>query len=685
VARALLAQFQPGDRIAVWAPNSAEWIILQQGISLAGMVLVALNPAYRAREMQFTLTQSGAAGLFCVDEYRGFDMRELASQLQPGLPVLRAVVSLNEWDAFLARGNDTTPLPEVKPHDMIQVQYTSGTTGFPRGAMLHHMGLVNEAAFVAERAGMSDGGVYINAMPMYHIGGGAVTSFGAWAKRGTFVILPGFSPATILEAFETYRGTHTLVVPTMLIAMLDHPDLLTRDLSSLQTILSGASSVPASLVRKTIATLDCQFSILFGQTEAHGVVSQTRVTDSPEDQANTVGQPLPQLEMKIAGVKDMIIRGGMNLYPAEIEAALQDHPAIETAAVIGIPDDRWGEQVGAVLRIRPRPRPPSHCRPDRVPPRPARPAQVPGLLVVHRRDADDPERQDPEVRPQGPGRPGRPAVRPGPADRPGPVLTSGWIVLRVDAVLTEQGAEPLDLVGEMSALLGHLQANLHFRPGLFSGLRQQLDDLLAQLVQFGAQPDQHLRGHAVTLTDQAQQDVLGADVALAELQRLTQRELQYLLGPGRERDVPGRRLLAPADDLLDLLPHGIQADLQRLQRPGRDTFALVDEAEQEVLGTDVVVIKRPGFFLSQDHHPPGPVGKPLEHRLPPRATEQSIHTTLPQKSGATVEPHAARQDSNLRYRFRTPMTGPSSTIAEGLPSHSGHECPGPVCGTVCGT
>jgi fatty-acyl-CoA synthase len=261
---------------------------------------------------------------------------------------------------------------------------------------------------------MSDGGVYINAMPMYHIGGGAVTSFGAWAKRGTFVILPGFDPATILEAFETYRGTHTLVVPTMLIAMLDHPDLAKRDLSSLQTILSGAASVPASLVRKTIAVLDCQFSILFGQTESHGVVTQTRVTDTPEDQASTVGQPLPQLEMKIADmvtgepvplgdqgeicvrgyqnmrgyyqmpketaaaidadgwvhmgdigsmdargflkvtgrVKDMIIRGGMNLYPAEIEAALQDHPAIETAAVIGIPDERWGEQVGAVLRAR---------------------------------------------------------------------------------------------------------------------------------------------------------------------------------------------------------------------------------------------------------------------------------------------------------------------------------------------
>ena len=413
-ARALLARFEPGDRIALWAPNSAEWIVLQQGVAMAGMVLVALNPAYRAREMEFVVKQSGAVALFCVNSYRDFDMRGLATTVQQKLPTLREVVAMEDWDAFLASGDPALELPEVGPYDMIQVQYTSGTTGFPKGAMLHHMGLCNEATFVAERAGMSDGGVYINAMPMYHIGGGAVTSFGAWAKRGTFVILPGFDPGTILEAFETYAGTHTLVVPTMLIAMLDHPDLPNRDLSSLQTILSGAASVPASLVRRTIKTLDCQFSILFGQTETHGVVSQTRVTDTPEDQADTVGQPLPQLELKIADVvsgepvpigeqgeiccrgyqnmrgyydmpdataatidadgwlhmgdigtmdergflrvtgrvKDMIIRGGLNLYPAEIEAALLDHPAIENVAVIGVPDEKWGEQVGAVLRLR---------------------------------------------------------------------------------------------------------------------------------------------------------------------------------------------------------------------------------------------------------------------------------------------------------------------------------------------
>jgi fatty-acyl-CoA synthase len=414
VARALLAKFSPGDRIAIWAPNSAEWIVLQQGISLAGMVLVALNPSYRAREMRFVLNQSGAAALFCVDEYRGFDMLAMVEEMKPDLPALRELVSFSDWDEFINTDDVAQELPDVDPEDMIQVQYTSGTTGFPKGAMLHHMGLVNEATFVAERAGMNDGGVYINSMPMYHIGGGAVTSFGAWAKRGTFVILPGFDPGLLLEAFETYRGTHTLVVPTMLIALLDHPDLARRDLSSMQTIMSGAASVPASLVRKTIDLLGCRFSILFGQTETHGVISQTRVTDTPEDQANTVGQPLPRLEVKIADVetgeplalneqgeiccrgyqnmrgyyempdqtaatidgdgwlhmgdigamdergflavtgrvKDMIIRGGMNLYPAEIEAALEDHPAVLTAAVIGVPDEKWGEQVAAVLRLR---------------------------------------------------------------------------------------------------------------------------------------------------------------------------------------------------------------------------------------------------------------------------------------------------------------------------------------------
>src|SRR5690349_18158126 len=298
---------------------------------------------------------------------------------------------------------------------------------------------------------------------------------------------------------------------------------------------------------------------------------------------------------------------------------------------------------------------------------------------------------------------------------------SGWLVLGVDAVLTEQGAEPLDLGGELTGLLGqvllrrvpggplllpcglsgqqlllpvaqrdgplevlgidgrlllgagcldlliqvtgvksdpgprlgHLQASLHSRPGLFSRAPvQQLDDLLADPVLVGAQLDQHLRGHAVSLTDEAEQYVLGADVVVAELSRLTQRQLKHLLGPGRERDVSLRRFLAPADDLLDLLAHGSQADPERLQRHGRDTFTLADQAEQDVLGADVVVFEPPGFFLSQDHNLSGPVGEPLEHRLPPRATEQNLaarpehppNGTCPGKP-VMVHPHYASAEA----------------------------------------
>ncbi|MDN5854319.1 MAG: AMP-binding protein, partial [Actinomycetia bacterium] len=216
-----------------------------------------------------------------------------------------------------------------------------------------------------------------------------------------------------LEAFESYAGTHSLLVPTMLVGILEHADRATRDLSSMQTLMSGASAVPASLIRRVVANLECGTSILFGQTEMHGVICQTRLTDSPEDQAETVGQPLPNLEVKIVDplsgeivavgeqgeicclgyqnmieyyrlpdesaetidadgwlhmgdlasmdergfvkitgrLKDMIIRGGINIYPREIEDLLQTHPAVAEVAVVGVPDEKWGEQLAAVLRL----------------------------------------------------------------------------------------------------------------------------------------------------------------------------------------------------------------------------------------------------------------------------------------------------------------------------------------------
>jgi fatty-acyl-CoA synthase len=412
VARALLARFERGDRIAIWAPNAADWVVLQQGVAMAGMVMVAINPAYRSHELQYVLAQSGAVGIFYVDSYRDVDLLPIIEEVRPQAPALRELVSFTDWAAFLESGYPARELPAVAPLDPVQIQYTSGTTGFPKGALLHHKGLVNEAHFVALRAGMEDGGVCINAMPMYHIGGGAVTEFGTLALHGTYVVVPGFEPGLVLELFETYRGTHALMVPTMLIAVLEHPDCATRDLSSVQTMMSGASAVPETLVHRVMDRLGCRFSILFGQTEMHGVISQTRLTDAPADQAGTVGQPLPELEVKIADpltgevqpigaqgeiccrgyqnmlayyelpdetaatidadgwlhmgdlgtmddrgflkvtgrLKDMIIRGGINIYPREIEELLFTHEEIAEIAVIGVPDEKWGEQVAAVIR-----------------------------------------------------------------------------------------------------------------------------------------------------------------------------------------------------------------------------------------------------------------------------------------------------------------------------------------------
>jgi fatty-acyl-CoA synthase len=413
-ARALLARFSPGDRIAIWAPNSAEWVILQQAIAMAGMVVVAINPAYRAHELEYVLAQSGAVGMVYCETYRGMNLSTVVAEVLPQTPALRELIRFEDWKEFTASGDPQREFPIVQPTDPVQIQYTSGTTGFPKGALLHHKGIVNEASFVGERAGMTDGGVCINAMPMYHIGGGAVTELQTISFHGTYVVMPAFDAALTLELFETYHGTHSLMVPTMLIAVLEHPDFGTRDLSSAVTIMSGASAVAESLVHRVMEQFGCQFSILFGQTEMHGVISQTRVNDSPADQATTVGQPLPELEVKIVDpetdetvaigeqgeiycrgyqnmlgyyqlpeqtaetidaegwlhmgdlgtmdergflkitgrVKDMIIRGGVNLYPREIEELLFQHPDIAEVAVLGVPDATWGEQVAAVIRLK---------------------------------------------------------------------------------------------------------------------------------------------------------------------------------------------------------------------------------------------------------------------------------------------------------------------------------------------
>jgi fatty-acyl-CoA synthase len=408
-ARALLARFAPGERVAVYAPNRAEWLLLQHGMSLAGLLLVPLNPAYKADEIAVILRNCEAAGIFYHPAFRDNDLAAIVAGLE--LPHLRERVCLDDFEEFLVDANPTRVLPEVNPGDVLQVQYTSGTTGVPKGALLHHRGVVNTSRYVALRAGFRDGGVWLNAMPMFHIGGSAVTAIGCLSQAGTYVLAPGFDPASTLELVESERAEAMLVVPTMILALLDHPDQARRDLSSLRTVCSGASAVPAALVTRTKRAWQCEFTILFGQTELNGVVCQTRLDDCLEDQTETLGNPLPHAEVKIADpdtgevrpigeigeicvrgyqtmqgflgmpeataaalreggwlhtgdlgtmdergylriagrLKDMIIRGGMNLFPREIEDVIAEAPGVGQVAVIGVPDERWGEVVGAIV------------------------------------------------------------------------------------------------------------------------------------------------------------------------------------------------------------------------------------------------------------------------------------------------------------------------------------------------
>jgi acyl-CoA synthetase (AMP-forming)/AMP-acid ligase II len=410
-ARALAARFAAGERVAVWAPNLPEWVILEFAAGLAGLVLVTVNPALRPAELAYVLNQSGAAGIFLVPEFRS-PMAQFLDEVRPDVPALREVVYFTDWTEFLASAPDQAALPEVSPDDIAQIQYTSGTTGFPKGAELHHRGLTNNARFFAGRMGLQPGDTYVNPMPLFHTAGCAMGVLGVTQKLAVHVPVLAFDPALVLELLEAERGAAFLGVPTMLIAMLGHPDFERRDLSSVRTAVSGGSPVPAGLVRQVEDRLGVRFSIVFGTTECSPLVTQVKLDDPDQDRAETLGTPLPQTEVMIADVatgqpvplgepgelctrgylvmrgyhdapeataaaidaegwyhtgdlaslddrgylriegriKDMIIRGGENIYPREIEDALFAHPAVAEAVVIGVPDQTWGEAVAAFVR-----------------------------------------------------------------------------------------------------------------------------------------------------------------------------------------------------------------------------------------------------------------------------------------------------------------------------------------------
>ena len=413
-ARALLRHFRPGERVAVWSPNCAEWVLLQHGAALAGLVLVTVNPAYLGEEVHHVLHASGAVGLFHAREHRGVDMARLVAQLRPRLAAMRECFDLGCWDEFTLQGRPDIVLPAVLPRDTAQIQFTSGTTGKPKGAQLHHLGLVNASRFAAQRATFPDGGVWATAMPLFHVGGSAGSHLGALTSRGTFVLQPQFDAGDMLRIVESERVNHIHGVPTMVMRMLDHPERSQRDLRSLRTLMSGGSLVPDWLVRRAREELGSRFTITYGQTEANGVICQTSPDDTLERQTTGIGRPARCAELKVADpgtgavrpigvageiwvrgyqvmhgyfslppgaedavtsqgwlrtgdvavmddagylritgrLKDCIIRGGENIYPMEIEEVLRQHAAVQDVQVVAEPDTQWGEVVAAVVQLR---------------------------------------------------------------------------------------------------------------------------------------------------------------------------------------------------------------------------------------------------------------------------------------------------------------------------------------------
>jgi len=410
-ARALLQRFSPGERIAVWSGNSPEWLILEFAAALAGLTLVTVNPAYQGDELAHVLGHSEAVGLFMADEYQGADLHAILADVRGRLPRLRQVTSFGDRDDFAMRAVGSAPLPAVAPSDVAQLLYTSGTTGRPKGALLTHRALTNNARLAFRAMGVGPDDLLVNPMPLFHVGG-VMCTLGAVSATAAHVLMPRFSPALQLELIETYRATLLLGVPTMMIAMMGHPDLAERDVSSLRRALAGGAVSPPDLVRQVEARLGVTYSISLAQTESSCSITMSGSADSADDRAETLGRPLPDTEVRIVDLRtgetaacgavgeictrgylvmrgylnapgataaavdadgwlrtgdlgsmdergylriagritDMIIRGGENIYPREIEEVLIGHPAVADASVLGFPDEHYGEAVAAAIR-----------------------------------------------------------------------------------------------------------------------------------------------------------------------------------------------------------------------------------------------------------------------------------------------------------------------------------------------
>jgi fatty-acyl-CoA synthase len=424
LARGLLAREIPrGDRVGIWAPNCIEWMLVQYATARIGAILVTINPAYRTHEVEFVLRQAGIGLLVSAVAFKGSDYRAMIDEVRPGLPDLAEVVYIGEdsWDALVAAGESVSDekvderAATLNFDDPINIQYTSGTTGFPKGATLSHHNILNNGFFVGEICGYTEAERICVPVPFYHCFGMVMGNLSSTSHGACVVIpAPGFDPAATLHAVAQERCTSLYGVPTMFIAELGAPEFAATDLSSLRTGIMAGSPCPVEVMKRVVSEMHMdEVTICYGMTETSPVSTQTRADDSLDRRVSTVGRVHPHVEVKVIDpetdlpvplgttgelctrgysvmigywdepektaevlrqgwmhtgdlavmdsegylnivgrIKDMVIRGGENIYPREIEEFLYGHPDIVDAQVIGVPDSRYGEELMAWVRVR---------------------------------------------------------------------------------------------------------------------------------------------------------------------------------------------------------------------------------------------------------------------------------------------------------------------------------------------
>jgi fatty-acyl-CoA synthase len=425
VARGLIAAgLEKGDRVGIWAPNCAEWTLTQYAAAKAGVVLVNVNPAYRTHEFAYAVNQSGMKLLVAATRFKTSEYRQMVEATADECPTLGRTVYLDtdDWAALVADGERLPDdalrerMATLAPTDPINIQYTSGTTGRPKGATLSHRNILNNGYFTTELINLGPDDRLCIPVPFYHCFGMVMANLGCTSHGTTMVIpAPGFDPGITLRAVAEERCTGVYGVPTMFIAMQHHPTFADHDLSSLRTGIMAGSICPVEVMKHCVNDMHmAEVSIAYGMTETSPVSCQTRSDDDLDRRTATIGRAHPHVEIKVVDpvtgetvergqpgefctrgysvmlgywddpektaeaidadgwmhtgdlaemredgycnivgrIKDMVIRGGENVYPREIEEFLYAHPDIEDVQVIGVPDEKYGEELCAWIKMR---------------------------------------------------------------------------------------------------------------------------------------------------------------------------------------------------------------------------------------------------------------------------------------------------------------------------------------------